>query len=164
MRRFDIRKGYIYVEFVDGDVKDENEWFEGPVPEYMTIGAMFEMRDEMDRGARREVYGRTKLHNKVSNEVLTGKECEVEASQKPSIIDEMIALNAVELAHIKGNSSKDTEEYEIGESSCAGPRSSAKARQRTSREIQTKRSRTVAEVVDPPNEIGRRMKTRSKTH
>ena len=56
MRRVDIRKDYVYVEFVDGDVKDEKEWFEGPVPEYMTIRALFEMRDKMDRGARREVY------------------------------------------------------------------------------------------------------------
>ena len=55
LRRVSSRTGYVYVEFVDGDVIDEKEWFEGPVPEYMTIGALFEMRDEMDRGARREV-------------------------------------------------------------------------------------------------------------
>ncbi len=58
LRRVNIRKEYVYVEFVDGDGKDEKEWFEGPVPERMTVKTLFEMRDEMIREERRKVYGR----------------------------------------------------------------------------------------------------------
>ena len=148
LRRVDIRKDNVYVEFVDGDVRDEKEWFEGPIPEYMTIGALFEMRDERDRGARREVYGRTKLLDEVGDEVLTGKECEVEASQKPSIEDEMIAMNAVELAHIKGDSSKDTDKYEVDGSSSARSRSSADTRKGPSRALSAKRTKTCSNKGD----------------
>ena len=61
LRRVNLRKSHVYVEFVDGDVRDGKEWFEGPVPTDMTIGALFGMREERTRGERREMYGRDKL-------------------------------------------------------------------------------------------------------
>ena len=69
LRRFDVRKGFVYVEFVDGDEKDDKEWFEGPVPENLSIGALFAMRDENDRGTRREAYGRMKLRDKAGDKL-----------------------------------------------------------------------------------------------
>ena len=61
LRRVNIRKSHVYVEFVDGDERDGFEWFEGPVPAYMTIGALFGVREERTREERREMYGREKL-------------------------------------------------------------------------------------------------------
>ncbi len=61
LRRVNIRKDHVYVEFVDGDERDGFEWFEGPVPDYMTIGALFGVREERNREERREMYGRAKL-------------------------------------------------------------------------------------------------------
>ena len=61
LRRVNIRKSHVYVEFVDGDERDGFEWFEGPVPVYMTIGALFGVREERNREERREMYGREKL-------------------------------------------------------------------------------------------------------
>ena len=61
LRRVNIRKSHVYVEFVDGDERDGFEWFEGPVPAYMTIGALFGVREERNREERREMYGREKL-------------------------------------------------------------------------------------------------------
>ncbi len=61
LRRVRIRKSHVYVEFVDGDERDRFEWFEGPVPAYMTIGALFGEREERNREERREMYGREKL-------------------------------------------------------------------------------------------------------
>ena len=61
LRRVNYRKSHYYVEFVDGDERDGFEWFEGPVPAYMTLGALFEEREERTREERREIYGREKL-------------------------------------------------------------------------------------------------------
>ena len=61
LRRVNLRKSHVYVEFVDGDVGDGKEWFEGPVPTDMTIGALFGVREERTREERREMYGRDKL-------------------------------------------------------------------------------------------------------
>jgi hypothetical protein len=189
LRRVNIRKDYVYVEFVDGDVRDEKEWFEGPVPEYMTIGALFGMRDEMNRSVRREVYGRRKLQDKVNHDVSTGKECECTESSKSSDGDERGARNAVELVLIKGGSSEDADKCKVDGSSCAGSQSSAGTREklscavsakrtktcpdaeyRTLRVIDDERTKTCADVhkskvggVDPPKQKARKIGTRSTT-
>jgi hypothetical protein len=135
LRRVSIRKDYVYVEFVDGDVKDEKEWFEGPVPEYMTIRALFEMRGEMDRGARREVYGRRKLRDDEDSGLFTGNECEYAEREKSLDGNDMVAVYAVESGSANGVSSEGTDKYVSCESSSAAPRSSAGTRRRTSREM-----------------------------
>ncbi len=61
LRRVNQRKSHFYVEFVDGDKRDGFEWFEGPFPAYMTLGALFEFREERTREERREMNGREKL-------------------------------------------------------------------------------------------------------
>ena len=153
LRRFDVRRGFVYVEFVDGDVKDDKEWFEGPVPEYMSIGALFAMRDEMDRGDRREAYGRMKLLSKAGDKVSTGEKSEVEAPQKPTIMEEMIAMDTVELTDTKGDSGKITDEHEVDGSSCGGSRSSADTGKGASRAMSAKRAKT---CPDEGNGISRR--------
>ncbi len=100
------------------------------------------MRDEMDRGARREAYGRMKLLDKAGNEVLTGKKSEGEAPQKPTIMEEMIAMNTVELTDIKGDSRKNTNKYEDDGSSCAGSQNSADTGKGPSRAMGAKRAKT----------------------
>jgi hypothetical protein len=119
LRRAHIRKEYVYVEFVDEDGKDEKEWFEGPVPEFMTVKTLFEMRDVEIRGERRKVYGRKKLGKEVDSDVLAGKECECAKSPNSSGGREMVVMNAVESGSANGESSKGTEEYVPGESSSA---------------------------------------------
>jgi hypothetical protein len=146
LRRFDVRKGFVYVEFVDGDEKDDKEWFEGPVPECMSIGALFAMRDETDRGTRREAYGRMKLLDKAGDEVLTEEKSKAEAPQKPTIMEEMIARNTVELTAIQGKSRKNTDEYEVDGSSCAGSRSSADTEKGPSRAMSAKRAKTCPDM------------------
>jgi hypothetical protein len=143
LRRIANRKDWVDVEFVDGDGKDEKEWFEGPVHQQTTtIQALFKRRDKDDRRVRREVYGRTKLQDKVNDEVLTGKECELEASPNPSIDDERVAMDAAELALIKEYGSEDTDVCVSGQATCAGPRSSADTRQRASYAENAKRAET----------------------
>jgi hypothetical protein len=61
LRRVNLRKSHFYVEFVDGDKRDGFEWFEGPFPAYMTLGALFEFREERTREERREMNGRERL-------------------------------------------------------------------------------------------------------
>jgi hypothetical protein len=141
LRRFDVRKGFVYVEFVDGDEKDNKEWFEGPVPENLSIGALFAMRDENDRGTRREAYGRMKLRDKAGDKVLTKEKSEAEAPQKPTIMEEMIAINTVALTDLKGNSGETTDKYEVDGSSCAGSRNSADTGKGPSRAMSAKRAK-----------------------
>ncbi len=148
LRRVNDRTNHLYVELVDGDVRDDKEWYEGPFPECMTLGALFRMRDEMNRKERREVYGRSKLLDEVGGEVSTGEECEDEASQKLSIRDEMIAMRAVDLTHIKGDSSKDADIYEVDGSSSARSRSSADTRKGPSRALSAKRAKTCSNKGD----------------
>ncbi len=120
---------------------------------------------------------------------MTGKESECTDSPKPSDGDERIARTAVELVLIKGDSSKDTEKYEVDGSSSAGSRSSADTRKglscamgakrpktspdagnRTLRVVDEKKSNTGADVhklkageVDFPKPKFRKMATRSAT-
>ena len=176
LRRVNDRTNHLYVEFVDGDVRDDKEWYEGPFPEYMTLGALFRMRDEMNRKERREVYGRPKLLDELE-------------SSKSSDGDERGARNAVELILINGGSSEDADKCKADGSSCAGSQSSAGTREklscavgakraktcpdaeyRTLRVIDDVRPKTCADVhkskvggVDPPKQKGRGINTRSKT-
>ena len=190
LRRINVRREYVYVEFVDGDVKDKKEWFEGPFPERMTIRALFEMRDEMVREERREVYGRKKLGDDMEYNISAGKESECDESPKSSDGGERAALNDnVESGSVNGESSEGTDKYVPGESSCAGPRSSAGtrerascamienvaetrliARKRTLRAIEATRVETSNEVLktevkemDTPNRKVRRIESRSAT-
>jgi hypothetical protein len=114
LRRVNSRKEYVYVEFVDGDGKYEKEWFEGPVPEYVTVKSLFEMRDEMIRGERRKVYGRKKLGDEVDSDILAGKECECAESPKSSDGEEMVVTNAVKSGSANGDRSKGTDKYAPG--------------------------------------------------
>ena len=142
LRRVNVRKDYVHVEFVDGDTKDENEWFEGPVPEYMTIGALFEMRDEIDRGARRKVYGRRKLRDEGDSGISTGNESEYAEREESLDGDDMVAVHAVRSGSASGVSSKGTDKNVSCDSSSAAPRSSTGTRRRASREISAKRAKT----------------------
>ncbi len=142
LRRVNIRKGYVYVEFVDGDVRDGKEWFEGPVPEYMTIRALFEVRDEMNRGERREMYGREKLGEEVDHNVLTGLECECMESPMSSGDDKRVVRDAVESARMDGNNSEDTDENVKELMLIAEPRRSAGTRKRTSDAMDVKMPET----------------------
>ncbi len=153
LRRFDVRKGFVYVEFVDGDEKDDKEWFEGPVPENLSIGALFAMRDENDRETRREAYGRMKLRDKAGNKVWTVEKSEAEAPPKPTIMEEMIEINTVELTDTKGDSGKITDEHAVDGSSCGGSRSSADTGKGASRAKSVKRAKT---CPDEGNGISRR--------
>ncbi len=142
LRRVNVRKDYVHVEFVDSDTKDENEWFEGSVPEYMTIGALFEMRDEIDRGARRKVYGRKKLRDEGDSGISTGNESEYAEREESLDGDDMVAVHAVRSGSASGVSSKGTDKNVSCDSSSAAPRSSAGTRRRTSREMDTKRAKS----------------------
>lgn len=142
LRRVSARKGHVYVEFVDGDVKDGNEWSEGPFPEYMTIKGLFEMKDKMDRGARREVYGQRKLREGEHSGSLMDKECWYDELDESSDGDDMVAVHEVGTGREKGASSEGSDKNVSCESSSAAPRSSASTRQRTSRETDTKRAKT----------------------
>ncbi len=172
---------------MDGDTKDEREWFEDPVHERTTIRDLFEKKNQMNRRVRREVDGRKKLRNKVDYDVSTGNECEFTESPKPSDGDKRVARKAVELVLINEESSEDTDKYEVDGSSCAGCRSSADAREklscamgakraetrpdagnRTLRAIDKKKTKTCADVhkskaggVDFPKPRFRKMETRS---
>ena len=94
LRRVNARKNHVHVEFVDGDVKDGNEWSEGPVPVYTTIERLFAMKDTMDRGARREVFGRRKLSDGKHFGPLIGKEGWYEEHDESSGSDDMVAVHA----------------------------------------------------------------------
>ena len=168
LRRAHIRKEYVFVEFVDGDGKDEQEWFEGPVPELITVKTLFEMRDVEIRGERRKVYGRKKLRKEVDSDVLAGKECKCAESPNSSGGREMVVVNAVESGSANGESSKGTEEYVPDESSSAGPRRSADARKRPLCTMIAERDETRPDAgkrelraIDSPNHKFRMMETRS---
>jgi hypothetical protein len=96
LRRARSRKQYVYVEFVDGDGKDEMEWFEGPVPGDLSVRALFEMRNRESRGERREVYGRIKPRKEVDPGVMTSKEGESVGSPASSGSEKRAAKNAME--------------------------------------------------------------------
>jgi hypothetical protein len=189
LRRVKTRKEYVYVEFVDGDGKDEKEWFEGPDPELTTVKTLFGMRDETSRGERREVYGRKKLGDEVDYDVLLGKKCESAESPKSSDGEEMVVMDAVKTGSANGDSSKGADKYVPGESSCAGPRKSAGTEQRAScalsekgtkarpdarkgtlRAVEAKKVKTSNKVrktevdeMDAPNRKTRRIESRSAT-
>jgi hypothetical protein len=127
---------------VDGDVKDGKEWFEGPVPDYKTIRELFEMKDKMDRGARREVYGRMKLGDDDHSNLLTGNECGYDEREESLDGDDMVAVHAVGAGSANGVSSEDADENASCDSSSAAPRSSTGTRRRASREISAKRAKT----------------------
>ena len=142
LRRVNARKGHVYVEFVDGDVKDGNEWSEGPFPEYMTIKGLFEMKDEMDRGARREMYGRRKLGDEEVSNLLTNNGCEYAERDESSDGDDMVAVHAVGSGRVDRVSSEDAGKNVSCDSSSAAPRSSTGTRRRASCEIGAKRAKT----------------------
>ena len=102
LRRVNARNGHVYVEFVDGDVKDGNEWSEGPFPEDMTIKGLLEMKDNMDRGARREVYGRRKLRDGEHSGTLMDKEGWYDELDESSDGDDMVAVREVGTGSEKG--------------------------------------------------------------
>ena len=171
LRRAHRRKQYVYVEFVDGDGKDEKEWFEGPVPGVLTVRALFEMRDRESRGERREVYGRRKPRKEVDSGVLAGKECECVGSPASSGNERRAAKNTMESVKEKGDSCKNTCEYEIDGSSCSGSQSLLDTRQKLSREISVKkRAKTCPDIhkskvdeVDSSSSKLRKIETRSTT-
>jgi hypothetical protein len=168
LRRFDVRKGFVYVEFVDGDEKDDKEWFEGPVPENLSIGALFAMRDNNDRETRREAYGRMKLRDKAGNKVWTvekSERSEVEVPPKPTITDnDETAVETVQGSVDKEEgASESTDDYAIGESTNAVTHGAAGTRRRTSHKIKKRKSESLARVVDTPNDSYPRMDTCSKT-
>ena len=103
LRRVNARKNHVHVEFVDGDVKDGNEWSEGPFPVYTTIERLFEMKDTMDRGARREVFGRRKLSDGEHTGPLIGKEGWYEELDESSDGDDMVAEHAVGSGRVDRN-------------------------------------------------------------
>ena len=156
---------------MDGDGKDDKEWFEGPAPVLTTVKFLFEMRDETSREERRKVYGRMKLRDRVDCDALAGKECECEASPTPLDDNERAARNAKESVNEKGYSSEDADEYEIDGSSCSGPRSSIDTRQKLSCAIDAKKRTKTSSVVhkievdevDSPRRKLRRIATRSTT-
>ncbi len=75
LRRLNNGKDWVDVEFVDGDVKDEKEWFEGPFHQQTTIRELFGKRRKYDRRVKRKVYGIKKRRDVVDSDDLTGEEC-----------------------------------------------------------------------------------------
>jgi hypothetical protein len=142
LRRVNVRKDYVYVEFVDGDLKDGNEWSEGPVPEYMTIRELFRMKDGMDRGARREMYGRRKLGDEEVSNLLANNECEYAEREESSDGNDMVDVHAVGSGRVDRVSSEDAGKNVSSDSSSAAPRSSTGTRRRASCEIGAKRAKT----------------------
>jgi hypothetical protein len=141
------RRKQVYVEFVDGDGKDEKEWFEGPVPGDLTVRALFEMRDRESRGERREVYGRIKPRKEVDSGVMASKEGECVGSPVSSGNEKRAAENTKESVKEMGDSHENTGEYVIDGSSCSGSQNSLDTRQKPSREIGAKkRAKTCPDV------------------
>jgi hypothetical protein len=161
LRRVNARKGHVYVEFVDGDVKDGNEWSEGPFPEYMTIKGLFEIKDNMDRGARREVYGRRKLRDGEHSGSLMSKECWYDEQDESSDGDDMVAVHEVGTGSEKGASSEGSDKNVSCESSSAAPRSSTSTRQRTSREMEAKRTKSCHDAGDRTMRTGDEAKAKT---
>jgi hypothetical protein len=170
LRRINVRREYVYVEFVDGDVKDKKEWFEGPFPERMTIRALFDKRDEMDRRERRKGYGRKKLRDEVPYEELGGEmnNCAPALSSSGDDIEE--DRNPKEL--VKECESDDTDEYLIGDSSGAAtmsnahsltPRDNEYGAKLKGRECGEPRRMKEKTAEDSPQKRLRRIGTRSTT-
>ena len=148
LRRVNARKNHVHVEFVDGDVKDGNEWSEGPVHVYTTIERLFAMKDTMDRGARREVFGRRKLSDGKHFGPLIGKEGWYEEHDESSGSDDMVAVHADGAGSENGASSDGSDKNVSCESSSAAPRSSTGTRRRASCEIGAKRAKTCLDAGD----------------
>ncbi len=163
LRRHKTRKAYVYFEFVDGDGKDDKEWFEGPAPVLTTVKFLFEMRDETSRGERREVYGRKKWQDAIDYDDLTGEECKGVESPKSSDNDETVVETVQGSVDKEDGASESTDDYVIGESTNTVTRGAADTRRRTSHKIKKRKSESLAQVVDPPNDLYRGMETRSKT-
>ena len=148
LRRVNARKNHVHVEFVDGDVKDGNEWSEGPLPVYTTIERLFKMKDTMDRGARREVFGRRKLSDGEHSGPSIGKEGWYEEHDESSDGDDMVAVHAVGSGRVDRMSSEDAGKNVSSDSSSAAPRSSTGTRRRASCEIGAKRTKTCLDAGD----------------
>jgi hypothetical protein len=148
LRRVNVRKDHVYVEFVDGDVKDGNEWSEGPFPVHMTIKRLFEMKDTMDRGARREVFGQRKLRDGEHSGPLVGKKGWYEELDESSGGDDMVAVHAVGAGSENGASSDGSDKNVSCESSSAALRSSTSTKQRTPREMEAKRAKSCHDAGD----------------
>jgi hypothetical protein len=155
LRRVNLRKSHVYVEFVDGDVRDGKEWFEGPVPTYMTIGALFGVREDSDRGERREMYGRERLGE--------GKTRPDTRKRTLRAKDETVVETVRGSVDKEDGASESTDDYATGESTHAVTRGAADTRRRTSHENKRRKSESLARVVDHPNDSYGEMETRSKT-
>ena len=142
LRRVHARKGHVHVEFVDGDVKDGNEWSEGHFPAYMTIERLFEMKDAMDRGARREVYGRRKLRDGEHSGSSMGKDGWYAEQEESSDGNDMVDVHAVRSGSVDRVSSEGASKNVSSNSSSAAPRSSTGTRRRASCEIGAKMAKT----------------------
>ncbi len=121
---------------ISGDIKDGKEWSEGPVPEYMTIRELFEMKDG------REIYGRRKIRDEEVSGILTNYECEYAERVVSLDGDDMAAVHAVGSGSVDRFSSEDVGKNVSCDSSSAAPRSSTGTRRRASREIGAKRAKT----------------------
>ena len=132
LRRVKPRKSHVYVEYVDGDERDGFEWFEGPVPVYMTIGALFGVREERNREERREMYGRERLGE--------GKTRPEPRKITLRARDEKITKTCdKESVKEKGESHESTCVSVTDGSPCSGSQSSLGTRQKLSREIGAKK-------------------------
>jgi hypothetical protein len=133
------RQNRVYVEFVDGDGKDEKEWFEGPVPGDLHVRALFEMRDRESREERREVYGRIKPRKEVDSGVMASNEGECVGSPASSGNEKRAAENNEESVKEKGTSLENTGESVTDGSSCLGSQSLFDTQQKLSRAIGAKK-------------------------
>ena len=132
LRRVNQRKSHFYVEFVDGDKRDGFEWFEGPFPAYMTLGALFEFREERTREERRKRNGREKLGE--------GKTRPEPRKITLRARDEKITKTCdKESVKEKGESHESTCVSVTDGSPCSGSQSSLGTRQKLSREIGAKK-------------------------
>ncbi len=164
LRRLNNGRNWVQVDFVDGDDDDGKEWCEGPYHQQTTIRELFGKQQKYDRETRRRFRGITKFRDETPVEMLSSNECDCVESPTSSD-DEKKEDRLVKRSVDKDECASDgTDEYVIGEPTYTVPRGAADARQRTLRKTQKRKSRSVAQVVDPPNKKGRRMETRSQTH
>ncbi len=148
---------------MDGDEDDGKEWCEGPYHQQTTIRELFGKQQKYDRETRRRFHGITKFRDETPVEMLSSNECDCVESLTTSD-DEKKEDRLFKRSVDKDECASDgTDEYLIGEPTYTVPHGAADARRKTSRKIRKRNSRSMAQVVDPPNKINRGMETRSKT-